>query len=286
MSVFLGLPLLVVAAAVSGQLFDLGDIPTRAYLLLAAAGVIDSAVGRYTNYRALAAIGANRTSPMRAISQPYTLLMALIVLGERISIINGVGIVIVMIAPAAMLSRPGSMRRDTAQGGSQANPGEVAEPSTGVASHETVALPVHRLLEGYIFALLTALAWGTSPLLIREAIGDTGLGVLGALIAYVAAAVVLIPSLAVPGRLASFQHIDRSAMRWILLGGFAIFLAQMFRSVALDFSPVTLVSPLTRGTAIFSLFFAYWINRQIESFGPGVLVAIALSVVGSVFVVL
>ena len=285
-SVLLGVLLLVMAAAITGQLFHLGDITGRGYLLLAVAGLIHFLVGRYANYRAVGTIGVTRSTPVRSVGAPYTLLMAMLVLGERISVTNGVGIVIVMVAPAIMIPRPAGARRNTSASLPSSNPGDVAGHSTAVSSSEADALPARLLAEGYLFGLIGGLAYGTSPLLIREAIGDTGMGVAGAMIAYSAAAVPLVLAMAWPGRLASLERLDRGAWGWLLMISFTIFFAQMFRFVALDFAPITLVSPLARTGTIFSVMFAFLINRQLEAFGPRVLAAIALSVVGSVFVVL
>lgn len=257
-TIFLGIPLLVVAAAVTGQLFGLSNLSTQAYLLLVAAGLNQLLVGRYALYRCTAAIGATRATPVRSLSVPFTLLMAVFLLGERVSAINSIGIVIVVLAPMIMFQREG-------------------EAATNGTS---------RLAEGIIFGLITALSFGCGPILIREAIGGTGLGIAGALVAYGAAAVPLLLGLAWPGRLASLQRMDRMALRWFLLTTVTTFFAQMFSFVALDLAPVTVVTPLSRTGAIWTVMFAFLINRQIEAFGPRVLAAIALSIIGSVLVVL
>ena len=257
-TIFLGIPLLVVAAAVTGQLFHLAELTVRSYILLAAVGLTQFLVGRYALFRCLEAIGSNRATPVRSLSVPFTLLMAVFVLGEKVSVINCIGIVIVVLSPMLMFQRKvGTEKVDTS-----------------------------RSVQGYLYGFLTALAFGCSPLLIREAIGDTGMGVAGALVAYGAAAVPLLFGLALPGRLASLQGMDRTALRWFLLNTVTVFLAQMFSFLALDLAQVTVVEPLMCTTGIWAVMFAFLINRQLEVFGPNVLAAIALSIAGSVFVVL
>lgn len=257
-TIFLGVPLLVIAASITGQLSDLPNLSTKNFILLAAAGCAQFLVGWYTLYRSFAAIGSNRSIPVRSISIPFTLLMAVVLLGERVSMINGIGIVIVVLAPTIMFQRQGKI--DTV---------------------DTI-----RLAEGYFFALISGLAFGIAPLLIREAIGGTGLGIAGALVGYSVAAALLLLGLVWPGRLASLQRMDRPALRWFLLNGVTIFFAQMFMYTAYDLAPVTVVTPLMRTSAIWTVIFAFLINRQLEFFGPRVLGAITLSIVGSVFVVL
>ena len=257
-TVFVGVPLLAIAATVTGQLFDLPDLSIKGYFLLSVAGLAHFLVGRYAIYRCLAAIGANRSTPVRSLSVPYTLVMAVFVLGERVSTINGIGIVIVVLAPMIMFRREGKT------------------PTVGSS----------RLAEGYIFGLINALAMGSSPLLIREAIGGTGLGIAGGLVAYSAATLPLLLGLAWPGRLNSLQSMDKTALRWFLLSAGTVFLAHLFRFAALDIAPVTVVAPLMCTVSIWAVIFAFFINRQIEPFGPSVLAAISMYILGSVFVVL
>ena len=257
-AIFVGTPLLVVAAAVTGQLFDLPTLSTKSYLLLAAAGLAQFLGGAYALYRSFAAIGANRSTPVRSISVPFTLLMAMFLLGEQVSAINGIGIVIVVLAPAIMFQR----------------------------EDKTITIVKSKLLEGYFFALISGLAFGIAPLLIRGAIGGTGLGIAGALVGYSACAGLLLVGLAWPGRLAGLKGMNRPALRWFLLNAVTVFFAQMFTYIAYDLAPVTVVTPLMRTASIWTVIFAFLINRQLEAFGPRVMVAIALSIVGSAFVVL
>jgi drug/metabolite transporter (DMT)-like permease len=163
-TVFLGIPLLVIAAAITGQLFHLNTLSTTSYILLVASGLVQFLLGRYTLYRCLSAIGANRSTPVRSLAVPFTLLLAFFVLGERVTAINGVGIMVVMLAPMIMFQTK--------------------------AKTTTIGTP--RLAEGYFFAFINALAFGCNPPIIREAIGDTGMGIAGALVSYSAAAVPLL----------------------------------------------------------------------------------------------
>ena len=59
-----------------------------------------------------------------------------------------------------------------------------------------------RQAEGYFFGILGATAYGTSPIFIRAALVDNGLGVFGGLVSYSAAAVILVLMLGMQLRLA------------------------------------------------------------------------------------
>ena len=224
-SVPLGVPLLAIAALVTGQLLGLGAISLTGYLFLAAAGVLHFILGRYSNYRATGAIGANRSNPLRAIATPFSIVAALLVLGERISWFNGLGIVTVTLAPTIMVERA-EPRRDTdaphpvaGPSNGASNPAAESSPATAVSDPARRGFMPTRaqLVEGYIFGALSAVGYGISPLFIRAAIGGTGLGIAGAFISYAAATLVLMVGLVQPGRLSNVRNMDRAAFRWFLL---------------------------------------------------------------------
>ena len=285
-SVPMGVPLLAIAALLTGQLLSIGALSPRDFLFLAAAGIVHFLLGRYSNYRATAAIGANRSNPLRSIATPFSVIAAVIILGERLSWINAIGIATVILAPAIMIEgalRAPSAPRPAAGG---AHDGPAAEPPTVSAPAPRGFTPTRaQMVEGYIFGILSAVGYGTSPLFVRAAIGGTGLGIVGAFISYSAATAVLLVGLLQPGRLSGLREINRRALWWFILTAISVFFAQMFRYVALDLATVTVVSPLQQSATIFGLFFSFIFNRSLESFKPRVLVGIALSVAGSVAVV-
>ena len=137
-----------------------------------------------------------------------------------------------------------------------------------------------------MFGALNGAAWGISPVLARYALSDTGLGILGGLVSYSAAGLVLLPALLIPGRVRELMATDNSAKRWFTLTTVTVFLAQMFRYMALGVASAILVTTLLRAGEFLKLFFAYVINREIESFERRVILGIAVSTVGGVLVVL
>jgi drug/metabolite transporter (DMT)-like permease len=309
-SVTMGVPLFLAAAAVTGQLgrfsaFSLGD-----YLLLTSAGVLHFVFGRYCNYRAISAIGANRTAPLQGFSILYSVVVAVVVLGEQVTLLNAVGILLLVAGPLIMVQGDLRKTRDRSPAGASApassspvggpagigNEGKTEPPASSsarsasavaAASPPTKPAPrMSRLVEGYFFAVVSSVAYGTSPILVRAALRGTGLGILGGLVSYVPAAVVMNFTLLFPGRLASLRGMNRTAMRWFLIVGVSVFSAQMFRYIALDLAPVSVVAPLGQTVSVFGLFFAFLINRQTESFELPVIAGIAMSVIGSAAVVL
>ncbi|HXG35702.1 MAG TPA: DMT family transporter, partial [Dehalococcoidia bacterium] len=199
-TVILGVPLFFLATLASGQLFRLKDITGEGYLLLAAAGIVHYLLGRYYNYRAIAVIGSNRTAPVQTVSVIYTLFLAVVFLDESISAVRWLGVALVLIAPLVMLQWDRRARRTQASDpleqpivavstDSLARRPAPSTATSGQISAQSRLAARFRLVEGYVFAIVGGLGYGTSPILIREALSGNSLGILGGLVSYVAAAV-------------------------------------------------------------------------------------------------
>ena len=274
-TVLLGVPLFLGASLVTGQLFNAADIPLRGYLLLSAAGLLHFGVGRYFNYRAAAAIGATRAGAVQALVVPYAILIAFVFLGETISVIMGFGILLIMIGPAIMVQRSTKASAKADQ-----------PPNEGLVTGQAPAFQL-RQVEGYLSALATIGAYGTSPILIRAGVGDTnGVAIFGGLIAYSAAALVLVVTLVHPARRGLIAAMHPSTVRLFFGAGTFVFLAQMFRFMALAVAPVAVVTPLMRTGAVFTLIFSWMINRDLEVINLRVVVGIFLSVAGALILAL
>lgn len=262
----IGVLFLLLAAAVSTQLLRVGDLAPTAYLLLAAAGVNHFILGRYCNHRAIGAIGANRTRAVEGANVPFSILLAVVLLSEQVTPLMWAGIALVIVGPVIVFRR-----------------GAAAQPAA--ASAQSGAPPV-KYVEGYLFGVLNAASWSISPLLIRSALEDTGLGVLGSLTAYVASAAVLLPLLVLPSVRRNLRAADMNTGRWFVVSALSVVTAQMFRYLALSVAPVTIVVPIMRASSVLVLPVSYLINRRLESFEPRVIIGVLLSIAGSLLVVL
>jgi uncharacterized membrane protein len=106
----------------------------------------------------------------------------------------------------------------------------------------SVLIPVTRE-EGYTFALLSAIGYGLSPILVRVGLEGKGLGVslAGGLVAYIAATAAMAMVLLWPGNLRNALAIDRESAKWFTLSGVVVFFSQMFLYMAMAIAPVTVV---------------------------------------------
>ena len=283
-TVILGVPLFAIAALATGQIFDTFDLSSEAMLLLAGAGVLHFLIGRYCNYRCIDAIGSNRSQPLQATNTIYSVVVAVIVLSAEVTPLMGVGIVLLVVGPMIMVERRRQRQPEPVAVQAAEQPAAAATPAAGTPRPNAATNP--RYVEGYTFGLLSAAAYGTSPIMIRYALEDTGLGIAGGLIAYIAAAGLLIATLAIPGQLKNMRGFDLKVVPMFTASAVAVFLAQLFRFAALAIAPVSLVTPLTRLGVVFVPTLSFVFNRNLESFSLRVLTGIALSGLGAVLLAL
>lgn len=260
----MGVPVFVVAAAIAGSLGAVWqfDAPAAAYLALA--GVLHFVFGRYCNFRGVRAMGANLAGPVEQASLLVTLALALGLLGESLTPLRIAGIALIIIGPAITVRA----RRRSA-------------PAETSGSSEPAFVP--RYAEGYAFAIMSAACYGVSPILVRAALEGAGAGasVAGGLVSYVAATVVLVPLLFVRTGLRHIRAIDGQTAKWFTISGLLLCAAQMIRYVALAIAPVTIVAPLLRTAIVFRVMLSWVINRDHEVFGVRVIVGVVISLVGA-----
>ena len=269
-TVLLGVPFGLVAVLLTGQILNFGLIPLDGYLYLSGAGIVHYGIGRYCNYRGIAAIGAARAVTVQAVAVPYSILMAVILLGERPNLPMYAAIALILIGPSLMIER-----RPKRPAGAPADGSGGAAPGVEI-----------RQLEGYVFSLLAALAYGTSPILIRAAVEDASASAaIGTLVSYAAASAVLIAALALPAQRELVHAINFRYMRLFGGAGLSVFLAQLFRFFALSFADVSIVNPLMRTVGVFTLILSYLVNRSLERITLGVVLGVLVSFGGAALLI-
>lgn len=268
-TVLLGVPFGLVAVLLTGQILNFGLIPLDGYLYLSGAGIVHYGIGRYCNYRGIAAIGAARAVTVQAVAVPYSILMAVALLDERPSLLMYAAIALILIGPSLMIERRPKRPADA--------------PADGSGGAPAVEI---RQLEGYVFSLLAALAYGTSPILIRAAVEDaSATAAIGTLVSYAAASAVLIAALALPAQRELVHAINFRYMRLFGGAGLSVFLAQLFRFFALSFADVSIVNPLMRTVGVFTLILSYLVNRSLERITLGVVLGVLVSFGGAALLI-
>lgn len=265
----LGVLLFLAAGILAGQWTEVHRLTRTSVLFFAAAGFMHFVWGRYFNIRSLAAVGSNIAGPVQQVQLLLALTLAVVFLGETLTPLKVLGILLVVAAPALILER-----RSKARARVRASPG---------TDRTTAAKPdfTPRMVEGYLCAGLSALGFGVSPILIKAGLAGTRLSLLGGFVSYITAAAVVALVLVVPSQFADVRGISRESVKWFALSGVGVSTSQLFRYVALGLAPVTIVQPLQSLSLLFRMIFAYFINRQHEEFDRWVIAGILLSFVGA-----
>lgn len=270
----MGVPLALLAAWLSGQLYQLDELSRQAALFLAASGILQYSWARYWNYRAVAALGSVGAGPVQQLQMWIAVVLAVVLLDETLTPLKLVGMSLVFISPLIIAI---SIRRRNKLNAHLATLN--SEP--GATPEESFFKP--KILMGYGAALIAAISYGASPVLIRSGLEGTNLGILGGLIAYSAATLVfgLFSSLA-PGQLRHIRQTDRKAVPWYALAGLLVYLGQMLYFMALSLAPVTVVAPIHQFSLIARVCAGYVINRDHEVLTPTVIMGVLLSLVGTI----
>jgi uncharacterized membrane protein len=257
----LGVPFFVLAAFLAGQLDEVFGFSNLAFIYFGAAGILHFIWGRYCNYRATKAMGSNLAGPVQQLNLVVALGCAMIWLGETLSLLKIAGLAFVLAGPAIMIWGRGG------GGGAKA----AGEPGFRP-----------RLFEGYSFAILSASGYGFSPVLVKAGLAEADAAMAGGMVSYIAATLAFCLIFLLPGRLAHVILVDRSNARWFAVSGLFVFLAQMFRYLALSIAPVTVVTPIQRLSFVFRTLFSTLLNRDHEVLDAKVLIGMTVSLLGAV----
>ena len=238
-SILLSVPIFAFLALVSGQLAQASGFSGLQYTVLAVGGILNFLGGRFSQFLAIQAVGANLTAPMRVLSALFGATLGVTLLGEHVGLLRGAGIALLIVAPLVAFARPPTVRLGSLQ-----------------------------IARGVVFGLTAAATYGGSTFLLRWALADSGLTLLGGFVAHGAAALVLIASLGLPGRVRGLREVDRTAAKLFFVVTAIMTLAQVLRFAALESTDAAVVAPLTETMAFFGIGFAFLLNRETEAFNP------------------
>ena len=261
-SIPVGLLCFVLVALLTGALESLGRISLAALASLSAAGILHFVIGRYCNFRASQAAGVNLTAPVMQLNAVVTLVLAVVVLREPCTMLQVFG-GILMVAGSLVTQR-------------------AAKPASAGAELSAPTF-APRVTAGFFFAALAALMYGTSPIIVRQALIDVGplSGLAGGSIAYAAATVAVALGLCIPSMRRNVMQVRADNARWFVYSGVFVAAAQGFLYSALAVAPIMLVAPLLQLSLVFRFLFALLLNPQHELFGAMVVFGSIVSIVGA-----
>jgi drug/metabolite transporter (DMT)-like permease len=256
-----GLACFLAVALLTGALQNLSRFSASAFVSLSAAGILHFVLGRYCNFRASQAAGANLTAPVLQLNSVVTLVLAVVFLREPCTMLQVAG-GILMVAGSLVTQRP-------------------SEPTAPARSKEAEFKP--RVALGFFFALIAALAYGTSPTIVRKALQDVGAlsGIAGASVAYAAATVAVALGLVIPSLRRNVLAVTGENARWFVYSGVFVAAAHGFLYSALAIAPIMVVAPLLQLSLIFRFIFALILNPHHEVFGFVVILGTVVSIAGA-----
>jgi drug/metabolite transporter (DMT)-like permease len=258
----MGVVLFLLLAIVTGELLRWAQYSPRAAAWMAGVGLVHFIFGRYCNYRANQVAGVNLTAPVVQLQVIVTLVFAVVILKEPCTVLQMIGGALIL--TGSFLTQQQPARRGTGK--------------------PPVFVP--RYLLGYLFASLAALGYGTSPIMARFALADTGpmSGILGGLIAYAAATAFVAVALLWPPVRRDVMALKRENLPWFAYSGLFVAVAQGFFYAAVAVAPIMLVMPILQMSLVFRLIISTWLNPDHEVFGPIVIMGAAVSLIGSLTV--
>ena len=274
-SVPLGVPLFLIAAFFAGQLGEFDQLTTKSILLLSGAGFVHFVWARYFNMLSLAAVGSNIAGPVQQFQLLLSLGLAVTWLGESLTPLKVIGILLVISGPSFVIhGRAATQRRHA-----QAPVTPTSEATVTDATTKPKFKP--RLMEGYVFAFLASLGFGLSPILVSAGLKESGLSLLGGLVSYIAATLVVAVCLMIPRNFKQLGDINRTSLPWFTLAAVSVWVSHFFRYLALGIAPVSVVQPIQSTSLIFRMIFGYFINREHEALDRYVIGGIFLSFAGA-----
>jgi uncharacterized membrane protein len=279
-SVPMGVPMFALAALATGTLGVVTEFSQAALLYLAAAGIVHFVFGRYCNYRATKAMGANLVGPVQQVSLILTLGLAVVVLGETFTPLRAIGIVLVVLGP--MLTLPGRENQPEAERAAR-QPVAAATEVTPANAMPQIPRFQANYAEGYLWSLLSCIGYGSSPILVALGLQNRGLaGSLAAgMVSYAAATVVTVLILMWPGQLLHVLATRPQAAKWFTISGALVCLSQMFTYMGFAVAPVSVVSPIQRLSIVLRIYASWLLNREHEVFGGKVIVGTVVSLIGA-----
>jgi uncharacterized membrane protein len=287
----IGLPISFLVALLTGSLAAVAGFSSRALVALSLSGIMHFVWGRYCNYRATRAIGTNLVAPIQQINLIFTLLLAIVILGETLTPLRLLGIALVLLGPTFTLRegagvKKWSVLRSIRSAPAQPLGADVTQDSARGSQMSIAGHPAFRpsYAEGYFWALLSATGYGLSPILVRIGLEGKGLAVsvAGNLVASLAAVAVMALFLLPPRQLRHALAVGREPAKWFTLSGILVAISQLFLYMAMSIAPVTVVSPINRLSILFRLYFSRLLNPKHEVFGGKVVLGTIVSLAGAV----
>jgi uncharacterized membrane protein len=257
-SALAGLPVLAVISA------GLGDFarpwPARSWTMIsiALAGILRITAARTLLFAATQHIGASRAGTLGTTSTFFAMVLGIAFLGERLTLPIAAGAVLVVAGSVLMArSRAGAVGQAASDG-----------------------------LKGVFYALLSALVFGASSVLVRPAVNDFASPNQANLYANLFAVAFFIPLCWCRMGSARMREWPLKAWAYLAVAGSAASLGVTFMYLALARAPVVFVTPISQSRPLFLVLIAWLFLQAHETVNRRVVFGAAAIVAGTAVLIL
>jgi len=259
-SILISVPFYLIILIASGQTRSIARFTWSGYFWLSSAGILHFVIGRWMFFKGVQYMGANVTSILRRVDSLVALLLGVVLLGEPLSLPLVLGILLTIFGIIATSLNPEMLRNNQA-------------PFLNLSPR------------ALFFGLGTGVLWGITPVMMKVGLQGADAPVAGAFISFLAAAVALSFSLLRPGGRNSFFQLSRKIIWLYGIVGIWGGIANLFRFLALNLSPASVVTPLLSTTPVFLVALSFLLNRKLEVFNLPVIVGTVAVVIGAILLV-
>jgi transporter family protein len=247
-------------------------LTVQGILLFAAAGFSGPFLGRMFSIISIKHIGGTRTSTLRMGETFLTMILAYVILNERISLVSFVGAVI-LVAGIVVLIRERSLSVGSG----------VADAAGGTRSR----LERNSKVPLFLFAFVAALFFSAGRVLHRLGLDDLPSPLIGALVGTLAALVTNSVFALVSGQLRGGFKFSRRGMLFFVLSGFGNSIGLLALMTALNRGGLlSLVVALKNTSPLFTLILGSVFLREIERVSARLVLSVLIVLAGAVLIVL
>lgn len=232
-------------------------VPPNALASFAAAGLVGTMLGRAFEYAGIERIGASRSEPIKASQPLHAALLAVLILGETLTPVAGVGTVLVVVGIAIISWE------------SRSASGEGFES----ISWSYLALP-----------LASAFLYGIEPIFAKVGLATGTSAFVGLGIKTLTATVAFYAYLRYRGALPGREALRSANTKWYVGAGLANSAFLLSYYAALSVAPVVLVQPVLQTSPLFVIVLSVLFLQRLERVTPRVVVAAIVVALGAAVV--
>lgn len=231
-------------------------LTARSVAAFVGAGLVGTVLGRVALFTGIQRVGASRAEPLKGSTPFFAAIVAVLVLGERLTLPHLLGILLVVLGVAVISWT------------------QAREPET-----ET-----HGSLRDLVFPLLAALLFAIEPVFAKIGFEAGTPFMVGLALKTLAAVVGLYAYLWYVGQVPGVRDFRHGAVWWYVAAGLAntTFLLALYASLSV--APVSFVVPIIQSSPLFVVVLSYVFLQDLERITPRLAAGVCVVVAGGVLV--